>query len=203
MGIGLNLEELRTIMNDNKIHLAIGQITKLMMATDRSVLRVKVAVLPEMREIIARVSWSAVGESAGFFQLPEVNDLCLLGVADGDEETPFVLTYLTNRTDKIPETALDGSMVAKSRAGKKLWLQSDTRANIAKGDAEPTEPLVLGNVVKQVLADFLDKVSTHTHPNGNMGAPTGPPVEAADFVAIKTGQVDNGNILSDFAFTEK
>lgn len=199
---GFDLESLKQVFADKRVHIAIAQIKKLGLAADRSVLRVQVSVFPEQREIIARMSWSAVGEEAGVFMFPNVGDLVLVCMADGDEEDAFVFSRLTSKIDKIPLHAADGDLVAKALTGKKTWITSDTRINLSAGDTEPTENLVLGQVFKTMQSEFLEAVSLHTH-IGNLGYNTAPPDNASVYTDLKADPIDNEGVLSDLAFTEK
>lgn len=213
---GFDLEALKGIFKDRKNHIAVGKITKLGVATDRSVLRVQVSIFPENREIIARMTWDHVGPNSGIFAFPAVDDLVLVAMADGDEENCFVIRRMTSKDDKIPLNAVDGHTVIKALAGKETWITSDTRINLSAGDDDPTQPLVLGTELKTLLVSILTElktvttaISTHTH-IGNMGAPTSPPQEAASFTTsgtafdnLKASPVQDSVILSDIAFTEK
>jgi hypothetical protein len=196
------IEQLREMLKDNRVHLAVGQIKKLMLASDRSVLRVMVSILPEQREIVARMAWSTLGASSGMLQLPNVDDLVLVGNADGDEDACFVIAKLSNKEDKIPANAAAGDMVAKANTGTKAWLTSDTKINLSRGDQAPTENLVLGQVFKQLMSDILHQLSIETH-IGNLGFSTSPPENAAQYVAKKASPVDDSLVLSDVSFTEK
>lgn len=199
---GLDLELIRQIVADNRLHIMLALVSRVAVASDRSICRVEVLVLPEKRPLIATMTWDAVGAGAGFYMLPQVNDMVLVGQAEGDDDQAFVMRRLSSEDDKIPATAITGDMVAKALAGKKLWLTSDTRINISKGDAAPNENLVLGQVLKSVLSDFMAKYIAHKH-MGNLGFFTAPPDNAADVTAKKADPVDNSKILSDIAFTEK
>ena len=46
-------------------------------------------------------------------------------------------------------------------------------------NALDAEKLVKGNTLKTLLTEWHAKLSTHVHPNGNMGSPTGPAVTLA------------------------
>jgi hypothetical protein len=202
----LNLELIREALKDRRLHLAIGQITKLMMASDRSVLRVLVSILPEEREIVARMSWAVLGNDSGFLQLPQTEDLVLVGMAEGDEENAFVMLKLSNREDKIPVNAASGDMVAKALTSTKLWLTSDTRINLTKGDDAPTEPLVLGNVLKTFLTEFLDSILNAAQIGQCAVGPVflDPSIRTA-LVQYKTEylETESSNIVSQLAFTER
>lgn len=198
----IDLEAWRQVLRRDGVVVGVGQIKKLMLASDRSVLRVQVSMWPEEREIICRMSWDSVGPEAGFYQFPVVGDLVVVAVADNEEELPFVVSRLSSAEDKIPANAVDGHTVLKTLAGKKGWITSDTRINLSAGDAEPTENLVLGQVLKAFLSDMLTLIVNHTHV-GNQGFSTSPPENASDFSDLKSDPVDNEGILSDLAFTEK
>lgn len=211
-----DLELLRSIFKDDRLHIAVGQIISLHMASDRSVLRVKVKLYPDEHELIARMAWESVGPNAGFFQLPSPGDMVLIGQAEGEVDQAFVLRRLTSKEDTIPAEAANGDLVARSLAGKKARLISDMAVWLSKPGSTPTENVVLGQVFKQLMIDLLDKiqelteaVGTHTH-MGNLGIQTPPPIEAPDFLqlsmdfsTLKSSPVEDEAVLSDLAFTEK
>lgn len=210
------LEDIKKILNDNKLHVYIGMIKKLHLASDKSYLKVEVSVLPEERKIISTMTWENVGEESGDFEFPAPGDLVLLVNAEGDDDQSYVIKRLTSRTDKIPAAAASGDKVHRARKGNKYWNVSDTKILLAKGDAEPTENLVLGQIFKKFASDLLAQLklhattdSTHVH-MGNLGFYTAPPKEANDFVArgtqydtLKASPIDDQKVLSDLSFTEK
>jgi uncharacterized protein involved in type VI secretion and phage assembly len=202
----------------------------LSLADDRSFLKCTVSIFPELREIVARMSWENVGSSSGIFAFPSVNDLVLVAFADGDIDSCFVIRRLTSKEDKIPLQAVEGDTAIVSLNGKKAWISSDTRINLSKGTTQPTENLVLGQQLKSLLSDILNElatqastlsslataIATHTH-SGNLGYPTSAPMitapftsaasdlseNASNFSSNKSSPVDDSMILSDIAFTEK
>jgi len=198
----IDLEVFREIFKDNRTHIAIGRISEVEMAKDRSVVRVKVVIFPENVEIIARMSWEQVGPGSGIFGFPVVNDLVLVAFADGDIDQAFVIKRLTSKEDKVPLQAVSGHSVMKALDGKKVFITSDTKICLSKGDAEPTQPIVLGNVLKEALSSLIEEIIGHTH-IGNLGYPTGTPIQAGAFSSIKSSPVDDSAMLSDIAFTEK
>lgn len=230
MGRNLDLEALKMIFKDQRVHLAIATIKKVSVASDRSFVKCLVEILPEKREVVARMTWPSTGPEAGFYDLPEKNDLVLVGFADGNNDYAFIITRMTSTVDKIPLRSVGGDLVVKSKAGKKAWFTGRLKAFITQGDTVPTENLVLGQQLKTLLIDLLAKVSelstkcdslsaeiaTHQHP-GNLGYPTGQPYTssqfnnlatqfngiAADFDDLSSSPVQDEVILSDFAFTEK
>lgn len=212
----MDLEFFREILGDKRLNLALAQITKVSIAADRSVMKVLVSILPEQREIVARMTWQGVGPDAGLFLPIMVGDLVIVGMAEGDEEQVFVLSRLTSKVDKIPTQFANGHAVLKALAGKQLWVTSDTRINLSMGDVQPTENLVLGQELKTLLSTMLEKMAdmadmiSKITVTGNLGLPAGPPLNAAAFLLMKTelellkaSPVDDSAILSDIAFTEK
>jgi hypothetical protein len=216
VGYPTNLEALRSIFQDRKTHLAIGKVTKLELAEDRSVLWAYCNILSQERTAIARVTWDSVGTNAGIFQFPQVDDLVLVAWGEGDEEQAFVIKSFSSKVDTIPPQATDGDTVIRALAGQMVHLLSDSKVLLGRGATDPSENLVLGLIFKTLMSEVLaelksmaDTLAAHTH-IGNMGFPTAPPVQAAAitahgtvFNAKKANPVDNGNILSDVAFTQK
>lgn len=209
-------EELKTMMEDDSLHIAIASVKKLILAEDRSSLKVIVSVFPEEREIVARMTWDAVGPESGNFVFPSVDDLVLIAQVEGDDDQAFIIKRLTSRVDKIPVTAVDGSTVIKSLDGKKIWVTSDTRINLSKSDTQPTQNLILGQIFKSFAQSLLTEVkkladenSKETH-IGNLGFNTSVPNNATAYSAVKDAvqalkdsPIDDNAILSDIAFTEK
>ncbi len=56
--------------------------------------------------------------------------------------------------------------------GEKVTIESSA---VKVGSSGAAEPLVLGTQLKTALDAFADQLKGHTHPNGNLGSPTGPP----------------------------
>lgn len=210
------LEDLKKMLSDGKLHIYIGIIKKLHLAADKSYLKVEVSVLPEERTIISNMTWENVGEESGDFEFPAPDDLVLLVNAEGDDDQSYVIKRLTSRVDKIPAAAANGDKVHRARKGNKYWNVSDTKILLAKGDTEPNQNLVLGQVFKSFAADLLSELkkqattdSQHYH-MGNLGYYTAPPKQASEFVAngakydtLKASPINDQAILSDLSFTEK
>lgn len=226
----MNIEDLKKYLKSDELHLFLGQIKRLHLASDRSYLKVEVSTWPEERLLIAEMSWDSVGPESGFFAFPSVGDAVLCASAEGDVDQTYVIKRLSSRQDKIPNTALTGDSVLRALSGKKLWNTSDTRINLSKGDTEPTENLVLGQRMKTTYSDHLsklvdiitqmttqiDNVIAHLH-IGNLGFQTGgvfDPSPMNDVKSelntlksaintLKSDKVDNEFILSNLSFTEK
>lgn len=214
--MGVDLESLREILKDNRQHVAIGMITKLDLADDRSNLKCLVKIFPEQQEYVARMTWELVGAGSGLFQFPQIRDLVLVAFADGDEDQCFIIKRLTSKEDKIPVQVTGGDTALIANGGKRAWLVSDSKIFLAKGSTAPLQPIPLGTVLKTLLSDIIgklseltQKISIHTH-LGNLGYPTDVPLTQDEFVTIKTffdnkkaSPVDDNAINSDLAFTEK
>jgi hypothetical protein len=198
------IEDLKDIISDNKVHISVAIIKKLHLAKDKSFLKVSCDIFPENREIVARMTWESVGPESGIFSFPQINDMVLVAIAEGDEDQAFIIKRLTSKVDKIPVTAVDGSTVIKALEGKKVWITSNNKIFISKEDSDPTENLVLGQEFKTAYSDHLDNDAKHTH-IGNLGYATSPPMPTflAKYQQLKASPVDDEKMLSDIAFTEK
>jgi hypothetical protein len=202
-----NIEALRQIFKDKREWIGIGVVTATEMAKDRSVFRARVELFPDGREIVAVCSSAGgVGPSAGSFMFCDAGDLVLTANANGDDDSCYVIANLTSKEDKIPANAAPGVPVIKARAGKKAWITSDTKINLSAGDPDPTEAVVLGNVLKTFMEAFFDAI---------LNAPSigicavGPvaldPAIRTQLVAQKTQYLSTAasNILSQLTFTER
>ena len=151
-----DIEALRSILSDKRMHNALALVKKVEVLTDRSKCRVLLEILPDKFEVVATCGWAATGPDAGIFSVPVVGDLVLVAYVDRD--TVFVTSRLTSPEDKIPSRALTGDMVAAALSGKGLHLTSTKGVYIGRaGASDPSEPTVLGNVMKTALGDLLDK----------------------------------------------
>lgn len=210
------LETIKDILKDESLHICVGKIAKLHIADDRSYLKCTVTIFPEMRNIIATMTWECVGPDSGEFTFPVQDDMVLVAQAEGDDDQAYIIKRLSSRADKIPAIALTGDKVHKTLNGKKFWNVSDTRFNISRGETEPTENLVLGQVFKQFASDLLAVLKDHAQNDavhkhiGNLGYYTAVPDNESDYLSrkseydtLKASPIDDGAILSDLAFVEK
>lgn len=167
-GISPDLETLREIMKDRRYWFGIGQVTAQEYASDGSNHLVKVLLFPDRHEMVATVGAPAVGPQAGIYGPITVGDMALVGMAEGSEDYAHVICRLSSNSDKIPQQARDGHTIAKSLAGKNayLWGQAkanvvgEARINLAKADADVTEPLILGLVMQQAYEAALLRLET-------------------------------------------
>src|SRR5665213_412531 len=134
------LEFLRDIFKDPRLHIGIGTIVQLGLSNDGSVLRALVNLLPDNRQVVGEVTF----EDVNSVTLPEVDDLVLVAFCDGDPDECFIVKVINNADEPIPLFGQTGHTVKYSRAGKKLYIGSDTKVGIGRPNVEPTEPLVLG-----------------------------------------------------------
>jgi hypothetical protein len=209
-------QEIKDMLQDERLHICVGQIKKLHIASDRSYLKVTVMVFPEQRNIIATMTWDAVGPDSGDIVFPSVDDMVLIAQAEGDNDQAYVIKRLTSKVDKIPQIAINGDKVQRTLTGKKFWNISDIRINLSRGETEPTENLVLGQVFKDMMSSLLESLKTNAQNDadhkhiGNLGYLTFKPDLESEFLSrkgeydtLKTSPIDDEAVLSDLSFTEK
>lgn len=211
------LEELKAMLKDDSLKSELAIIKGLHLASDGSALHVTCNLMtPEQTEIVALMTWDCVGPESGFFCFPAVEDMVFITFTE-NEEHALVVKRLTSKADKIPKTAWDGSTVMKALASKRIWITSDNKVLLSKGDSEPTENLVLGQVFKSFMSDYIEEIKTliiamkaETHPGALPGFPTGIPINASTYETqkqainlLKTDIITSEDILSDVSFTEK
>ena len=215
----VGLEDLRAAFADTRTVSALGVIKRLALLSDRSALRVLVSLFPEGEQIVATMTWEAVGPEAGIFDFPAVGDLVLVEFVDKDPDSAFVTRRLTSKTDKIPLKATEGHLVMQAKDGKEVYV-AGSKVNLARRNQIPTEPVPLGNVLKTMLGNEIDKnvealtaIKTGPLGLGNLGAPVMP---APALVATLNGVIESlntiketyittagTNIVSQVAFTER
>lgn len=210
--IPTDLEALREIFKDVRMHIGIGIVKQLGVAQVGSALRVQVALLPEQREIITLMSFADVYDVT----FPEINDMVLVAFVEGSPDDAYIVGILNSTEELIPEFSRAGHSTKYARPGKKLYIGSDTFVGIARPDSEPTEPLVLGQVLVTFLTTILSELKTltenlasHVH-MGNLGYLTSSPTNASDisgsgdvFDEQKASPIEDHKVLSDLAATEK
>lgn len=92
-----------------------------------------------------------------------------------------------------------GETTLYNEFGQQIYLQN---GSIRIGNQQTDNPAVVGNEMKSFLLALIDWLLNHNHV-GNLGAPTSPPVQAADLSTIKAQNIDNDNILSQLVFILK
>lgn len=210
----IDLEALRQVFSDDKQHVAIGKVTQLGIASDRTAFRVQVSLFPEEREVVATMTWDSLGDGTGWLHIPQVGDMVLVGFHDGDADEAFVIGRFANQTHKLPQKAIDGHLTGIARPGKKVELESDTKTHIksplihlAKTDTAPTEALVLGNVQKEFWETYLDAYLNAPQVGFDIfGLPTFlDPALRTQLIQMKQTYVTDPstNILSQLSFTER
>lgn len=207
----IDLASFREIFKDQRQHIAVGKITKLGAAPDRSCLRVQVLIFdptsPNDREVVAMMGWDDAGPECGLIRFPEVDDLVLVAFVDGDAQQAYVIKRLTSQAEKIPLKAVNGHTVLGALAGKNMYVNSDTAIHITKPGDDGTENLVLGQQLKMLLSQLIEMIANHQHITSAPGTLTSPPQSPSsaqsDFLNLKASPVDDSTILSNIAFTEK
>lgn len=152
----MDLETLRSILADNRQHVALGIVQKVEISQDKSLCRCLVQVLPDEIEVVASVIFTHANGGSGFFTLPTKNDFVLLNFASPDDI--YIVGYVTSTEDKISPLALEGHSVFSSSKGKEVYIGTDTKGHLAGLDNVGDEPLVLGNVLATGLQTLLTKI---------------------------------------------
>lgn len=98
---------------------------------------------------------------------------------------------LGHRDAKAPDVGV-GESAVYSDAGYVMKVEN---GEIKIGKGGDFETVVVGDTLKTLLITIIDAIVAHNH-LGNLSAPTGPPINAADFTAAKADFVDNDKILS-------
>lgn len=203
MGKNVGLEELKSALQDSRLWLAVGVVKKTAVLSDLSAMRVQVSIWPEEREIIATMTWEATGPDSGIFEIPEAGDLVMVAMAEGDADQAFVIRRMTSKTDPMPAKAKDGHMVLQAK--KELHLKG-SKVAIGKKNSDPTEPLVLGNVLKTGLGALLDAVLNSAQIGVSAMGPVmlDPSIRAA-WTQWKADYLNtpSTNIVSQVGFTER
>lgn len=106
-------------------------------------------------------------------------------------ENPGNRIVLGHRDANRPEIE-NGETSVYNMNGYELRLKGDSIV-VAKG--EDFETCVVGETLVELLDSILTELTTHTH-LGNLGAPTSPPQNAANFTNLKTQYLANEKILA-------
>jgi len=196
----IDLEGLKALLVDEKVSIAIGKVLKVELLEDYSVARALISVFPDEYQVVARVSFPHANAGGGFFVLPNPDDLVLLAFSSPDDV--FVIAYLSSTEDLIPQQTKEGHTLVGSRPGKTMEIFSNTKGLLSKNnvDAPPTEPLVLGNVLKSMFTELHAEINKITNEirklsseiqTGDIlfsGAPGGPTAPNPSFVAKHTSR---------------
>ena len=213
------LQELQSMIRDNKVYFALATVKELLVGENRSVLKCVCRTITEGndRDILARMTWENVGPDAGDFAFPVVGDLVMICFLEGEPDLAFIIRRLTSNEDTIPENALTGDRVIKSLAEKNIWITAQKELYLTKTDKKSTENLVLGQEFKKFASDLLGEIKNliglvegHVHPgvlpgNGVTAPPTAGTFTASKTAieALKTSPIDDEEVLSSYAFVSK
>lgn len=98
---------------------------------------------------------------------------------------------LGHRDASPPDVAV-GESAIYNLAGYIIKIES---GKIQVGKSGEFEPLVVGDTLNDFLIAMMELIIAHTH-LGNLGTPTGPPMNAAQFTTLKTENLDNEMLLT-------
>ena len=86
----------------------------------------------------------------------------------------------------------EGESVQYSAGGYRVVCKA---GEIFVGKGEDLEHMVVGETLKALLISLITHINAHTH-LGNLGYPTGVPLNAADFTEDQANFLDNDKILA-------
>lgn len=197
-----DLELLREMFSDTRLHIGIGTIKTLGLSKDGNTLRMMVNLLPENREIVVVKAWSDVSS----ITFPEVNDLVITASVDGHPDETFAISVLSTKEEPIPKFAQALHSIYYSRPGRKAYLGSDVKVGVGRPGVEPTEPLVLGNTLVSGLAALVNAFLNASQIGQSAVGPVylDPAVRTAlqNFVTTFLN-TSSSNIISQIAFSER
>lgn len=156
------LEELKQLLNDRSLHFEVGVITQIEVSPTMKTMRAMVELQPDGHPIVCKMTWPAIDDESGVIMFPVTKDMVLVGIAGGDEESAWIIARGSSIEEKLPQDAMDGSLVLKARKGKPTRVLSDTKVLIQKAkfgaapNADATEPLVLGTVLANFEKDLIN-----------------------------------------------
>jgi len=155
-----DLEALRSVLKDRTVVLAVGVVKEVETSPTRSNCHCKVSVFPEEYPVVARTGFPIVGPASGVIQLPVIDDFVILAQMTQTEQW-YIIGRLNSPEDTLPLQALLGHLVLRSLAGKPVRLESDEAVYIGDGGIlDPTQPLVLGNVLKDQQTALYEKIDS-------------------------------------------
>ena len=131
----------------------------------------------------------------GFSSRAPANTDCLIIPVAGD---PSHLNMVGHFDKTRPEVDADGQSIMYDAFGHIIFLSEN---KMQFGSKSSLNPMMLGDIVQNLLSNFLDKTATHLH-TGNLGYLTTAPTNAEDFENLKSSPVDDGKIISHKCFTE-
>ena len=197
-----DLELLREIFKDSRLHIGLGVVTQLGLANDGSILRVMVNLIPENREVVCEMTFADVS----IVTFPEIEDMCVVLFADGHPDDAYVIGLVNTTDEKIPLFAQTGNTVVYSRPGKKLYLGSSSKVGIGRPNVEPAEPLVLGTTLINGLTALCNAFLNATQIGQGVLGPVflDASVRAAMVSFMSTYlSTTSTNVVSQIAFTER
>jgi hypothetical protein len=151
--VAADLEFLKAIFGDKRVHITLATVTKIEVVPSMSLARVQCLTLPEELEIIATVGIPSCSQGAFLGGLPKAKDLGVIAYSDMEEA--YWVTHLSSSDDLIPQRAVDGAVLLQASSGEDAYVTGDSVFIGKSRLVDPTEPLVLGNVLKSALTDIL------------------------------------------------
>lgn len=108
-------------------------------------------------------------------------------------ENPGNRVVLGHRAADQPDDLESGESAVFSSGGYECRILN---GKIEVGKDGDFETVVVGETLRQFLITLVNAIVAHTH-LGNLGYPTGTPINAAQFTAAKADNLDNKKILAE------
>lgn len=100
--------------------------------------------------------------------------------------------------DPLKPSLDDGETILYDAYGHVIYL---SQGQVSLGSKTASHAVPLGDILKEALDNILTALLNETH-EGNLGYPTGTPINSSDFQAVKSSPVDDGTLLSTVVFSE-
>lgn len=204
-----DLELFKQMLKDDSIHLTVAQVARVNLAQDKSIAFLECIDVINGQELVCMMTWDSIGNGTASGDLPDPKDLYLVGYSNSNYNQAFAIKRMSSKAEKIPKQITDGHHAVMAKTGKQLHLTSDTKINLGLGNpnSAPTEPVVLGNVLKSLMNDFINAILNATPGIGvsSMGPVMLNPALRTQLTQIQTQYLSttSTNILSQLVFTER
>jgi len=198
--VNIDIEFLRGALKDNSLWMSFANVLSVSIANDRSSMKARVELLPTEYEAEVRVGAEYVAPGVGIYFPLRAGDLVMVGYPSADPDSGVLIKRLASQDDTVPEEFNNDKVVLKMLGNEELVIVGNAQKF---GSSGSTENLVLGQVFKGMMSDILDALAKHMHISSMPGFFSAPPNNASVYSSNKSSPVDDGDILSDKAFTEK
>ena len=194
---------------DTRTHVCEAVVTDVFVDPDHGMFA-DVVLMPSEQPMTCRVGTLYAGNSFGLYAELEVDDTVLVSVVDGSPEAGgWVIGRSWNTADPPIVPDADDGLLLVVKPDRNLRLRVAGKGNIVLAVEDGAvqlvgpdgEKLPMGDTLKGLLSDLLGDIAALTVPTAF--GPSGVPLNAAAFEALKASPVDDGKMLSDHATVAK